>query len=311
VCAQPGRVPTTRAHSFEARDTHEHAHPARASPVLEATRPGTASSSRPTPRLEARPPGGAHKCNTTRTATATSPNPTPGLRPQSRPPATRYGRPLPNGVRVHEDVDFTLDDPAAVDYTVNAGHAKNARRRCVATRLDEQRCASRAMHTLLVCALHAGRMTPEQGHTAKRTRAQEREARAEQALALQRMGTRAVVAEVLVQKAEKVARTVEHLLDAGAAGDLAAAKALVPWIDQAYGKPTERVEYKYPSSIEELEQMDEADLERLVHEGRQQRLQRLEPVPSVSDWRRRDPKLGVVERTSSMAPELVEPRRWP
>ena len=48
---------------------------------------------------------------------------------------------LPNGVHIHETVDLTLNDPAAVDYTVNAGHAKNARRRCVATRLDEQRCA--------------------------------------------------------------------------------------------------------------------------------------------------------------------------
>jgi hypothetical protein len=31
----------------------------------------------------------------------------------------------------------------------------------------------------------------------------------------------------------------------------------VPWIDQAHGKPTDRVEHKYPSSIDELEQMDE------------------------------------------------------
>jgi hypothetical protein len=52
-----------------------------------------------------------------------------------------------------------------------------------------------------------------------------------------------------VQKAEKVARTVEHLLDAGAEGDLAAAKALVPWIDQAYGKPTERVEHKHAAHL--------------------------------------------------------------
>jgi len=114
-------------------------------------------------------------------------------------------------------------------------------------------------------------------------------------LALQKLGTRAVVAEVLVQKAEKVARTVENLLDAGAAGDLAAAKALVPWIDQAYGKPTERVEYKYPSSIDELEQMSEEELERLVAQGRQQRLQGLQAVPDASDWRRGDPPLGVVD----------------
>jgi dipeptidyl aminopeptidase/acylaminoacyl peptidase len=103
-------------------------------------------------------------------------------------------------------------------------------------------------------------------------------------------------AEVLVQKAEKVARTVEHLLDAGAESDLAAAKALVPWIDQAYGKPTERVEHKYPTSIDELKDMDDEQLVRLVAEGRRKRLQRqgLEVVPDASDWRRRDPTLGVV-----------------
>ena len=100
---------------------------------------------------------------------------------------------------------------------------------------------------------------------------------------------------MLVQKAEKVARTVENLLDAGAAGDLAAAKALVPWIDQAYGKPTERVEHKHPSSLEEIEQMDEGELERLVARGRQRRLQGLQPVPEPADWRRREPTLGVVD----------------
>jgi hypothetical protein len=100
---------------------------------------------------------------------------------------------------------------------------------------------------------------------------------------------------VLIAKAEKVAKTVEHLLDAGAEGDLAAAKALVPWIDQAYGKPTERVEHKYPSSIDELEQMDEEQLARLVAEGRQRRLQGLQAVAEASGWRRRDPSLGVVD----------------
>jgi len=73
---------------------------------------------------------------------------------------------------------------------------------------------------------------------------------------------------VLVAKAEKVARTVERLLDAGAEGDLAAAKALVPWIDQAYGKPTERVEHKLPSSLDDLESMSTAELEALVAKGR-------------------------------------------
>jgi hypothetical protein len=109
---------------------------------------------------------------------------------------------------------------------------------------------------------------------------------------LQRLGTRAVVASVLVAEAEKVAMTVRNLLEAGAEGDLAAAKALVPWLDQAYGKPTERVEHKHPSSVDELEQMDEEQLARLVAEGRQRRLEGLQAVPDASDWRR--PSLGVV-----------------
>jgi hypothetical protein len=69
---------------------------------------------------------------------------------------------------------------------------------------------------------------------------------------------------------------------------------VVPWIDQAHGKPTDRVEHKYPSSIDELEQLSEEELERLVAQGRQRRLQGLRAVPDASDWRRRDPSLGVV-----------------
>ena len=104
-----------------------------------------------------------------------------------------------------------------------------------------------------------------------------------------------MIAEKLAREAEKVDRTVGHLLDAAAAGDLAAAKALIPYFDQALGKPTERVEHKIPSSVEELEQMDEEQLERLVARGRQRRLQALGPVSEPADWRRRDPAPGVVE----------------
>jgi hypothetical protein len=106
------------------------------------------------------------------------------------------------------------------------------------------------------------------------------------------MGTRAVVAEVLVQKAEKVARTVEHLLNAGAEGDLAAAKALLPYLDQALGKPTERHELRVPSSVEEIEQLSMEELESLVARGRERRLRAL---PEPSDWRRPEPSLGVVD----------------
>ncbi len=54
------------------------------------------------------------------------------------------------------------------------------------------------------------------------------------------------------------------LCDSAAAGDLKSAQALIPWINQALGTPTERVEHRIPGTLEELEQMDTAQLEALV-----------------------------------------------
>jgi hypothetical protein len=84
-----------------------------------------------------------------------------------------------------------------------------------------------------------------------------------------------VVAQALSEKATEIRMAVHLLADMAAAGDRQSALALLPWIDQAYGKPTERVEHKYPASIDELEQMSEEELERLVAQGRRQRVQGL------------------------------------
>jgi hypothetical protein len=65
-------------------------------------------------------------------------------------------------------------------------------------------------------------------------------------------------------------------LPVGGGGDLAAAKALIPWLNQALGMPAERVEHRAPTSLEDIESMSTAELERLVAEGRARRLQRLE-----------------------------------
>jgi hypothetical protein len=205
--------------------------------------------------------------------------------------------PLPENVTVHHTVDLDTHDPTYTAQTVNAGQDKTSHRRCVATNHDRHTLRHPRHAHLTHLPQHGGRLSYDKAREAKRQRAAERERRAEQVLQLQKLGTRAVVAEVLVAEAEKVARTVRNLLDAGAKGDLNAAKALVPWIDQAYGKPTERVEHKLPSSVEELETMSEEQLERLVAQGRQRRLQGLRAVPDASDWRRRDPSLGVVGDT--------------
>jgi hypothetical protein len=64
---------------------------------------------------------------------------------------------------------------------------------------------------------------------------------------------------------------------------LKSAQALIPWIKQALGMPTERVQHRTPSSLEEQEQMDTAELEALVAEGRRKRLNALSLPPTRSE----------------------------
>lgn len=72
------------------------------------------------------------------------------------------------------------------------------------------------------------------------------------------------------------------LCDSAAAGDLKSAQALIPWINQALGMPQERVQHTTPSTLEELERMDTAQLEALVAEGRRKRLEAVPSPPSVA-----------------------------
>jgi hypothetical protein len=161
--------------------------------------------------------------------------------------------PVPDGVTVAAGVDLDTEDPALVDQPVRAGHPNGltSRRRCVALRRDGERCGGRAMQSELLCPLHGQRMTAEQGAKAKWTRRRERDRAAESVLQLQRLGTRAVVAEALVAEAANVDKAVRLLCESAGAGDLAAAKALIPWLNQALGMPTERVEHRLPAGLEE------------------------------------------------------------
>jgi hypothetical protein len=112
---------------------------------------------------------------------------------------------------------------------------------------------------------------------------------------LQSMGTRALIAETLAAQAGNVQKAVVLLCEAAGNGDLAAAKALVPYFDQALGKPTERVEFRTPSTLAELETLSEEELERLVAQGRADRLRRereeagglFDDDDDAPDWRAR------------------------
>lgn len=188
---------------------------------------------------------------------------------------------LPDTVTVHPEVDLQADDPAYVDEPINAGHGRQSRRRCIASKQNGDRCGGRAMLQHLLCPLHGERLSPQQGAQALHAQRREAKRRADAALSLQKLGTRAVVAEALVAEAANVEKAVKLLCRSAGGGDLAAAKALIPWINQAFGMPTERVEQRPPSTLEELEQMDTAELARLVARGRERRLRALEVVPGT------------------------------
>ena len=87
-----------------------------------------------------------------------------------------------------------------------------------------------------------------------------------------------MVAEALASEAANVEKAVKLLCRSAGGGDLAAAKALIPWINQALGMPTERVEHRPPSTLQDLAKMDTAELERLVARGRERRLRAAQAV---------------------------------
>jgi hypothetical protein len=189
---------------------------------------------------------------------------------------------LPESTTVHPDVDLGAEDPAA------NGYEHSDKRRCVAQRRDGHRCRAWAAPDSLACSFHDGRSDPRQAalasHEAQRARREGRE----RALALSRLGTRAVVADALVVEHDNVHRAVRLLARSAGQGDLKSAQALIPWIDQALGRPTERVEHSQPGTQEELESMETSALQALVAKGRERRLRSIdgegkpEPQPGPS-----------------------------
>jgi len=175
---------------------------------------------------------------------------------------------LPADVVPHPDVELDSQDPAV----------KDGKRFCVATRTrDGARCGTYASTGFLLCAAHRGLLDGSKGGHALAAKRREARERAEREVAARALGTRALVAEVFEERALEVRKTVEHLLTAAATGDRAAAQALLPWIDQALGRPTERVESSSTRTVEDVRALDPASLQALVAQGRAARLRAVEP----------------------------------
>lgn len=68
-----------------------------------------------------------------------------------------------------------------------------------------------------------------------------------------RLGTRAAIAAKFSERSSSVLATIDTLLDAAERGDLAAAKLLIPYLNQGLGMPTQPLAQSSPESpVEEL-----------------------------------------------------------
>jgi hypothetical protein len=173
--------------------------------------------------------------------------------------------PIPEGVKVADGVDLGAEDPALLDTP------QGRRRICVAwSKRTGARCKAPPALDALICNAHAGKLDARAGALALAELRRTRRDEAEDRVAERRLGVRAALSAQLQREQEKVERAVQHLLDVAAAGDTKAAMALLPWIDQALGKPTERREIT-PSSAQALSQMSEDELAALVAEGRRRK----------------------------------------
>lgn len=171
---------------------------------------------------------------------------------------------FPAGVALGEGVDVDADDPAM---------GKDGKRTCCAHTRAGNRCGAPAIGDRLLCSMHDGRADPVLAAQKRQALWRERRERAERRVEDRTLGTRAHVNAVLADEHENLEKALRHLAERAGKGDMKAAYALLPWMDQALGKPTERVEHSAPTSVEDVAKLDTTQLEALVAEGRSKRLE--------------------------------------
>jgi hypothetical protein len=179
---------------------------------------------------------------------------------------------FPDGVRAHDSVDLDQPDPARPEDTVY--------RRCVAATTAGGRCGAPAIQGRLICSVHDGRASPAAGGHAKARLAAERKQAAEQQAALAQLGTRAVVAAALAEKHDEIRRALHVLATAAASGDVKSAQALIPWLNQGLGMPTERIQQSTTLDAADLASLSTDELQELVALKRRERM-RAESTPQA------------------------------
>lgn len=164
---------------------------------------------------------------------------------------------IEGGRGFHPSVDAEALDPSM---------RPDGKRQCVDSTKQGARCGAWAISTGPRCAFHSGLADPAVGGKAKAAAIARSKERAAELDALSRLGTRAIVAQVFQERAGDVRQVVGAILDdaldleAPAATRRAARTALLPWLDQALGRPKESVEVTLPGTVEEVAEMDYAAL---------------------------------------------------
>lgn len=141
---------------------------------------------------------------------------------------------VPLELEIAPEVDLEADDPA---YSPRHG-----RRLCIAVRRAGGRCATPPTLDHVLCAAHAGTLDPRLGGLALARKRREQSISQEERSRLARLGARGAIAEALARRAADLQKVVDTLVDAAAAGDLASAKLLGPYLNQGLGLPEQRVE---------------------------------------------------------------------
>jgi hypothetical protein len=172
--------------------------------------------------------------------------------------APELDRSMPAGVQLAPELTLDSPDPAATS---------SGRRQCVAANKAGARCGVNAIRGLIVCSAHAGRLDSSAGGKAKAEKARAEREEAQNRAIEARLGTRAIIAAALREKAPELRAAIHQLADRAAEGDRQAALAILPFLDQAHGRPGAELPATIPLGDGEeldLRGLDTASLQALL-----------------------------------------------
>lgn len=159
---------------------------------------------------------------------------------------------VPLHVVIADGVDLDGEkDPAATE---------SGKRRCIAERRAGGRCTVTPLHSHVLCGGHSGLLDPAKGAQARAQSLRDQAVSAEERARMARLGARGNIADELHSDPVQLRQVVRVLRTMAAQGDKDAAKALIPYLNQGLGMPTETVRVEQPETLEDVRSMTTAEL---------------------------------------------------